>query len=564
MAEEKKEGLSRLGIFAVSSPEDVQDLSDLTEETDSEDDSSKVFTVRRGMLMASLYLALYLPTLNQTIVSTALPKILSEINVHGSDIGYTWIGSAYALAQAMMLPLFGKLARTPGRKWALLVAMSVFMLGSALCGASGNIEMMLASRTIQGLGAGGVSGLCFVLVMELVRVRGVGKYSELIAAAWAIVAAIGPFLGGTLSEKANWRWCFFMNVPISVICAITIWVLLPSVHTDPGFRRAFRAFDLCGVMIIGVGKVLVTLGFQWAIQNESWTSPEVLTTLLAGAGALGAFVPVEMSASSPVVPFSFLKHRTRVGSYVSTFFHSIAFSGLNYWLPLYFQAVKQQSASESGISMLAWTLSFAIISAAAGFVIIAMKRYLEIIWSGFILACIACALLTILNPQTPMAIVAVLLAVAGTGFGPNFNSPLIPIHASFDISLENYESILMQSTEAYTFLRSLGSSIGISASGLVFFEDLAQHQLPTLSVFNMTQAIENAHNLTLVEESANVEVLHGAMQHVFIQVCVVMGIGLSLSFLIRRHPFTSNTEGDEEDDGIRGTPRVDSFGIEDG
>ncbi|KAM0807788.1 putative Major facilitator superfamily domain-containing protein [Seiridium cardinale] len=583
MGKERKEGLVRLGVLETLSSGGLQEQnSDGDEDELSKDVGLGQLPIKRALLMATLYVALYLPTLNQTVVSTALPKILSDINKFGSDIGYTWVGSAYALAQAMALPLFGQLGRAPGKKWALLTAMTIFILGSILCGTAINIEMLLAARTIQGIGAGGISGLIFVLLADMARVKGVGKYNELVGALSFFFSTFahvlvyeGPLVGGSLAELASWRWCFFMNLPICALCTITISILLPQSNTTATVRGAVRLFDLWGVTAIGIGKVLVTLAFQWVIQNEAWTSPPVLATLISGIVALVGFFPAEMSAESPVLPLGVFQHRTRIGAYIAIFFHSVAFSGLNYWLPMYFQAVRQQTASESGLSILPWTLSFAIMSAATGILIIATRRqasrnrlssqrltpsqvpgiHLVGVLGGERYVClldIACFTIT-----------SVLLVLAGLGVGPNFNSPLFPIHASFDISDGNYAAVLSQSTSAYAFLRSLGSSIGISASGLVFFEDLAQHQLPSLSVFNLTQAIEYSDLLSKVEEHANVEVLHMAMQRVFIQVCICMGVGLFLSLLIGRHKF-SNELDEDEDELPRGVPRVDSFGTEDG
>ncbi|KAH6657943.1 major facilitator superfamily domain-containing protein [Truncatella angustata] len=567
MEAEKKEGLARLGILEVLSYDEDPDRAPDGDEAElSKEIALKQLPITRALLMGALYAALYLPTLNQTVVSNALPKILSDINKFGSDIGYTWVGSVYSLAQAMALPLFGQLGHTPGRKWALLVAMGIFMLGSTLCGTAVNIQMLLAARTVQGLGAGGISGLIFVLMADMVRVKGVGKYTELYAAVCAVITAVGPLVGGALAETANWRWCFFMNLPICALCTIIILILLPRYDTSATVRRAVRMFDLWGVTAIGLGKVLIALAIQWAIQDETWNSPQVLVSLLSGVAALVAFVPSEMSAESPVIPFRFFKHRTRIGAYMAVFFHSVAFSGLNYWLPMYFQAVRQQTSSDSGLSMLPWTLSFAVMSAAAGIFVVAMRRYQEFIWSGFFVASVAFACLTLLTSDTSTAITSLLLVIAGLGVGPNFNTPLFPVHASFDMSDSDYAATLSQSTSAYAFLRSLGSSIGITASGLVFFEDVAQHQSASLTVFNLTQAIEYSELLPEVEENANVEILHTAMQHVFIQVCVCMCVGLLLSFFIGRHQFSNEPEEDQDDDGegARTIPRVDSFGTEDG
>lgn len=184
----------------------------------------------------------------------------------------------------------------------------------------------------------------------------------------------GPLLGGLLSEKANWRWVFFVNIPVGLLCTVGIWTLLPRSQATTTFRRAVQSCDLWGVAVLGMGKVLLTLGLQWATQEETWTSPAVLTALITGASALAAFIPVEMSVSSPVLPLGIFKHRTRFGGYLTAFLHSVAFSGLNYWLPLYFQGVRQQSTSQSGLSMLPWTLSFSITGVLGGVIIMATKR----------------------------------------------------------------------------------------------------------------------------------------------------------------------------------------------
>lgn len=180
MAEEAKGALTRLG--ELTTPEPRQQCS--PEKSLDEPCKGKQgvplrtgrFSVRHTLLMASLYLVLYLPTLNQSAISTALSKILSEINIDGSDAGYTWVGSAYALAHAMALPLFGQFGRTTFRLWAFFVAMTIFLLGSSLCEAAVNFAMLLAARTIQGIGAGGISGLSLTILEDVARVRCVSPY----------------------------------------------------------------------------------------------------------------------------------------------------------------------------------------------------------------------------------------------------------------------------------------------------------------------------------------------------------------------------------------------------
>lgn len=161
---------------------------------------------RHVILVASMFLTLFLPALDQTIVSTALPRIMLSLGASSSNSGYTWVGSAYALAQAVVMPFFGQASEVFGRKWAFLAAISIFMAGSCLCGASQDVSMLIASRTVQGMGAGGITGLVIILIGDLVGTRKRGKYQGFIGATWAVASSLGPVLSGVLAEHVSWRW----------------------------------------------------------------------------------------------------------------------------------------------------------------------------------------------------------------------------------------------------------------------------------------------------------------------------------------------------------------------
>ncbi|KAF7554434.1 hypothetical protein G7Z17_g2887 [Cylindrodendrum hubeiense] len=161
---------------------------------------------RHLVLVASMFMTLFLPALDQTIVSTALPKIMTNLGAADSNEGYTWIGSAYALAQAVVQPLFGQASEAFGRKWAFLTAITIFTLGSALCGAAQNVRWLIAARVIQGIGGGGITSLVFILIGDIVGTRKRGKYQGFIGATWAVASALGPVIGGLFAEKASWRW----------------------------------------------------------------------------------------------------------------------------------------------------------------------------------------------------------------------------------------------------------------------------------------------------------------------------------------------------------------------
>lgn len=162
--------------------------------------------IRHIILVGSMFLTLFLPALDQTIVSTALPKIMTSLSGASSNSGYTWVGSGYALTQAVVMPLFGQASEVFGRKWAFVAAIAIFMAGSALCGASQDVSMLIASRMVQGMGAGGITALVIILIGDLVGTRKRGKYQGFIGATWAVASALGPVLSGVLADHISWRW----------------------------------------------------------------------------------------------------------------------------------------------------------------------------------------------------------------------------------------------------------------------------------------------------------------------------------------------------------------------
>lgn len=162
--------------------------------------------IRHIILVGSLFFTLFLPALDQTIVSTALPKIMTSLGGGSSNSGYTWVGSGYALTQAVVMPLFGQASEVFGRKWAFVTAISIFMAGSCLCGASQDVPMLIASRMVQGMGAGGITALVIILIGDLVGTRKRGKYQGFIGATWAVASALGPVLSGVLADHISWRW----------------------------------------------------------------------------------------------------------------------------------------------------------------------------------------------------------------------------------------------------------------------------------------------------------------------------------------------------------------------
>lgn len=289
---------------------------------------------------------------------------------------------------------------------------------------------------------------------------------------------------------------------------------------------------------------MLLLAFEWASLGESWGSTRIVFCLLVSSFAFVSFIFAETRAIKPVIPLRFFTHPTRIGAYTSAFFHAIGYMGLNYYLPIYFQAVRGESASQSGISMLPIVLMFGIVSTGAGYLITATKRYQEIIWASFVLATVGCGLLIMLNERTPTAVVVVLLLVAGIGVAPCFNSLLIPIHASFDDTFDN--SAIAMSASAYSFIRTIGLSLGISISGLVCFDGLRQLDAGKTSGLSISQLIEKLNTMDETDKSRTVRAFSSAMRNVFIQVTVMMAIGMLASFLVKRHVLGEKVRSDHK------------------
>lgn len=500
--------------------------------------------IRHIVLVGSLFMTLFLPALDQTIVSTALPKIMTSLGGASSNSGYTWVGSGYALTQAVVMPLFGQASEVFGRKWAFVAAISIFMAGSCLCGASQDVSMLIASRMVQGMGAGGITALVIILIGDLVGTRKRGKYQGFIGATWAVASALGPVLSGVLADHISWRWCFLINLPICLVCLIITVLFLNMSRPSKSIREAIKTLDIVGILAIGAATVLVLLTFEWTSLGTSWSAPQVLISLVTAALSLGFFIYAETKATKPVIPLRFFTHPTRIGAYLAAFFHAVGYMGLNYYLPIYFQAVRGQTPSQSGISMLPLVLMFGIASTGAGYLITATKKYQTLICGSFLVATMGCGMLVHLNKSTSTAITVVLLLIAGVGVAPNFNSLLIPIHASFDDSSDN--SDIAMSASAYSFIRTIGLSMGISISGLVCFDELQKLDAGSTKGMSISQLIDSVATMTGQEREVTVGVFETAMTHVFIEVAAVMGAGMFASFLIRKHKLGEKVRSDHK------------------
>ncbi|KAI1625193.1 major facilitator superfamily domain-containing protein [Exophiala viscosa] len=490
-------------------------------------------SVRLFFILVGMFLSQFLSALDQTIVTGALPHITAELDSSGS--GYTWVGSAFALAQTVVLPIYTQAGTFFGRKWTLLCAISIFLFGSILCGCADSMTVLVAGRVVQGVGAGGILTLVYILIGDLVSTKDRGKYQGLIGATWAVASAVGPVLGGIFADKVSWRWCFFINVPASVLAFLVIMMFLHMSHPPVELYKVIRNVDYLGITIIAAATTVILLTLQWAQQGALWSSSRQIVFLALGGLGFVILPFIEATAPVPVVPLSLFSHRTRIGSYLASFLHAVAYSGIAYYTPLYLQAVRCQTASESGVSMLPLVISFTIVSTASGYLISWTRKYQGLIWTGFALSAVGSGLTIMLNQTSSNIAQIAFLILTGLGLGPNFNSMLIPIHASFGDETESAPEAIASSTAAYAFLRSMG----ISISSMVLFNGLANIDINGVP---MSQAVGIVRDLPEPQRSLAVSLFSEAMRDVHIQITVVLAVAFLASLVVGKHELQSKVQ----------------------
>jgi len=416
------------------------------------------------VIMASLCAALFIAALDITIVATALPTITARFH---SDAGYTWIGSAYLLTNAASIPSWGKFSDIWGRKPIILLAAGVFFVGSVLAATSINISMLIAARAIQGTGGGGLTVLVNICVGDLFSPRNRGKYLGIVAIVWATASGLGPILGGVFTEKVTWRWCFYINLPITgtVIIVLSLFLHLDNPRTP--VWDGLKAVDWIGTITITAGTLMFLLGLEFGGVTHPWSSATVICLIVFGLFIIGLFVINEWKfAKYPITPIRLFSKRSNVAAIGVCFFHGLVFMSASYYLPLYFQSVLGATPLLSGVYLLPWALSFSIASYFTGIVIKATGKYMPMLYSGVIIMILGFGLYIDLPVSRSFAKIILYQIVAGIGAGPIFNTPLVALQAMVE------PRDIATATSTFFFARILSAAISVVIGNVVFENEM--------------------------------------------------------------------------------------------
>jgi len=405
-------------------------------------------------ILGAVMLGMFLAALDQTIVGPVLPKIVSEL--HGVDY-YTWVVTIYLLTSTVTVPIYGKLSDLYGRRPILMIGITLFLIGSALSGASQEMWQLVLFRGIQGLGAGALFPIALAVIGDLFTPAERGKYQGFFGLVFGVAFILGPLLGGTLTDTFSWHAIFYVNIPIGLVALVVIWRLLPNI------RHAERAgrIDYPGVATL-VGALVPFLIGMTIAETSSFGDPAVWAWLGVGVVFLVAFVLVERRSAEPVVPLRLFRNRTFSTSMVSIFFATFGFGALIIFLPFYFLIVEGATTTESGLRFLPFVAGLILASIVSGQLVSRTGRYKWIVLAGLVTLVIGQTLTTQLRVGTDDNVLAAWMFIAGLGIGPTF--------AVFTIIVQNAVPFqdLGAATADLTLFRQIGTTVGIAFAYTLF------------------------------------------------------------------------------------------------
>jgi EmrB/QacA subfamily drug resistance transporter len=412
------------------------------------------FTHRQILvIMSGLMLGMFLAALDQTIVSTALPTIVGDF--HRSDL-LSWVITSYLLASTASTPLWGKAGDLYGRKRLFQLAIIVFLVGSALCGASQNMYELILFRGIQGIGGGGLISLVFAIIGDVISPRQRGRYQGYFGAVFGISNVIGPLAGGFFVDNLSWRYIFYINLPLGILAL----VVTNRVLTLPERKRTVQ-IDWWGALLLVAGVSAVLLATQSGGKDYAWTSPQIVGLFSVGALFLIGFVLRERATPEPILPLELFKMRIFTVSNIVAFISGIAMFGALAFLPQYLQLVHGVSATASGLLLLPLLVGLLFMSIASGRYISRTGNYRWFPFVGTVLVTIGLALLSRIGAHTSLVVVSIDILIFGAGLGLFMQVLTLVVQNAVP------RQQMGVATSSVTFFRSMGGTLGASALGAV-------------------------------------------------------------------------------------------------
>lgn len=400
-------------------------------------------------LMAIMFLA----SLDQTIVATALPNIVSDI---GGIQNYSWVFGSYLLFQMITVPIYGKLGDVYGHRRTLISATAIFLVGSVLCGVAQTMTWLIAFRAVQGIGAGGLVPVIHATIGELIPPRDRGRYQGLMSAAFGSASVLGPAAGGLLVENTTWRWVFFINLPAGGVALLFACLTLPH-----GERTRQRSIDYVGAGLLAFATGSLLLALTWGGTQYPWASRHVLIALVASLLALGLFVLQERRVRETILPFAMLRLSTVAAGAVSMGIAAACMFGAIAFVPLFAQEIIGLSAVRSGIVLTPLMLGAVFTSVASGWWISHTGHYRANLLTGPIVLGSGMLLLSQMDTRTSEAAAARDMLIVGAGIGLMMSVFITAVQNAVPIRELGATTAFLQ------FSRLLGAALGVTLFGVI-------------------------------------------------------------------------------------------------
>ncbi|BCB04393.1 MDR family MFS transporter [Bacillus sp. KH172YL63] len=519
---------------------------------------------KKVMIMIAIMSAMLFAALNQTIVGTALPRIISEI---GGIEYYSWVFTIFMLTSSVTAILVGKLSDMYGRKPFILLGIAVFMIGSFLNGLSGSIIQLIIFRGIQGFGAGMIMSTAFTAVGDLFSPRERGKWQGLMSSVFGLASVFGPTLGGWIVDNADWHWVFWVFLPVGFIAFGMIYKMFPSQAPKRGLK-----VDYLGSIMLTLTIIPLLLAFTWGGKDYDWVSFPIIGLLVAAVVSLILFIITEKRASNPVLPLQLFKNKIFTLSNIIGFILGAGMFGAIMYMPFFIQGVMGTSATKSGLVMMPMTLSMVIASTVGGQIITKTGKYKILALIGLFVMSAGMVLLSFMDTDTTNATALMNIIVVGTGLGLSF-----PV---FTLTVQNavQHKFLGVATAATQLFRQIGGTIGVAIMGTVMNSSMTskiQEKMsgvkdsPLLrdpSTAEVMQKLQDPQNImnseklkelqtTLPPEFQGIyaKVLEGvreslsfALTNVFFIGAIILLVGFVLTFFMKEIPLRMSNKDEEE------------------
>jgi EmrB/QacA subfamily drug resistance transporter len=441
-------------------------------------------------VLGAVMIGVFLAALDQTVVGTALPRIITDLG--GNEL-YTWAFTAYLLTATIGGPLYGKLSDLFGRRPIFLFGIGMFMLGSLLCGLTTEMWQFVLARGVQGAGAGALFPIAMAVIADLFAPSERGRYQGLFGAVFGLSSILGPAVGGLITDTIGWPFVFFVNLPVGVVVLVTVRRYLPQYHpSGEGPRIDYRGAALFTAALV---PILVGLTNK---QSAEWTDPAVGGLIGLGTLILAAFVVAETRAAEPIVPLGLFRNRAFTISVVGAFLAASGFFTAAVFLPRWFQVVDGSSATISGYQMLPLLGGIIISATAAGQIVARTGRYKLLVVGAMVVMAVGLGLLTQLRADTPAPVLWAWMFVAGLGVGPMF--------AVFPLIVQNNVPVTQigTATSSVAFFQQVGGTVGLAITGTMFATSMTREVPAALTTAGVPPQVGQA-----LASSGGIEALTG-------------------------------------------------------